>query len=99
MPEYPGVLWSGAQGPSPPLTVLGKAEDVGEGGRVLRCTLPQIERGDTGRPTVAHHFQCGGRRSGSLLGIPTGDGTGGRKDQRRRRRWGTDGCEDDPGPR
>ena len=29
------------------MTVLGEAEDGGEGGRVLRCTLPRRERGVT----------------------------------------------------
>ena len=53
---YPGGLWRGAQGPSPPPTVLGEAEDCGEGGRVLWCTLLRRERrvtqGDPLSPTI-----------------------------------------------
>ena len=83
MTDYPGRLWRGAQGPSPPLTVLGKAEaeDVGEGGRVLQCTLPQRERGDPGQTTFNHHFQCESRCGGLPLVIPAGGGTRGRRDQ------------------
>ena len=47
MPGYPVGLWHGAKGPLPPLIVSGKAEDGGKGGRVLRCNLPQRERGVT----------------------------------------------------
>ena len=43
MPGYPGGLCCGAQVPSPSPTVLDEAEDGGEGGRVLRCTLAQRE--------------------------------------------------------
>ena len=39
------------------------------GGGVLRRTLPWRERCDVGRPTFAHHIQCGGGRSGTPLGI------------------------------
>ena len=58
------------------MTVFSEAEDGGKGRRVLQCTIPQIERGDPGQPTVAHHFQCGGRRGGLPLVIPAGGGTG-----------------------
>ena len=84
MPGYPGGLCCGSQGPSPPLTVLVEVEDSGEGRRVLRCTLPRIERGDPGRPAVTHHFKCRGRRGGLPLGIPAVGGTGrtgGRREQ------------------
>ena len=74
MPGYPVGLCCGAQGPLPPLVVLGEAEDGGKGGRVLQCTLPWRERGDPEQPTVAHHFQCDGRHSGLPLVIPTGGG-------------------------
>ena len=76
MPGYPGGIWRGSQGHAPPPQVLVEAEDGGAGGRVLRITLPQIERSHPGRPTVAHHFQCGSGRSGLPLGIP-GSGIGG----------------------
>ena len=88
----------GSQGPLPSLKVLGEVEDGGTGGRVLRSTLPQRERGHPGRPTVAHHFQCGDGRSGLSLGIPGGV-TGRGRYQWGRKRRGTDGREDDPGPR
>ena len=45
MPGYPGGIWCGAQGPSPPPKVLGEAEDGGTGGRLLRSTLPRREIG------------------------------------------------------
>ena len=77
MTGYPEGLWRGSQGPSPPPTVLDKAEDGGKGGRVIRCTLPQREGCYPGQPTVSHHFQCDGRRGGSPLGIPSDGGTEG----------------------
>ena len=40
------------------------------------------ERGERGRPTVVHHFQCGGRRGGLPLVIHACGGTGGRQEQR-----------------
>ena len=80
MPGYPGGLWCEAQVPSSPPPVFGKAEDLGEGGRVLRCTLPRRERGYPGQPTVAHYFQCGGRRGGFPMVVPAGGGTGGRRE-------------------
>ena len=81
MPGYPGGLWCGAQGPSPPSTVLSESEGGGKSGRVLRCTLPRRERGYPERPTVAHNFQCGGRCGGSPLGIPACGGTVGGLEQ------------------
>ena len=78
VPGYPGGLWREAHGPLPPTTVLGEAKDGVEGGKVIWCTLPQRERGDPGRPTVAQHFQCGGRHGGLPLGIPSGGRMGGR---------------------
>ena len=99
---YPGGLWHEAQGPSPPTAVLGKAEDGGASGRILRSNLPQRQRGYPGRPTVAQNFQCGGGHSGLPLGIPAGGGTGGtrgERNQRRGRRKGTDGGEEDTGTR
>ena len=60
------------------------------------------ERGYTGRPIIAYHFQCGGRRGGLPLGIPSGGGmggTGGGQEQQRQRRRDTDGGEDNPGLR
>ena len=76
MTGYPGGIWRGSQGPSPPLKVLGEAEDGGAGKRVLCITPLRRERGHPGRPTVAHCFQCGGGRDGLTLEIP-GGGTGG----------------------
>ena len=76
MPVYPGGIWRGAQFPPPPPQVLVAAEDGGAVGRVLWRTLLQGDRIHSGRPTVAHHLQCGGGRSGPLLGILCG-GTGG----------------------
>ena len=78
------VIWRVDQVHSPPPSVLGEAEDIGEGGRVLQCTLMRRERGDPGRTTVTYHFKCAGRRGGSSLGIPDGGGTGrtgGRQEQ------------------
>ena len=77
MPGYPVGLWRGAQVHLPPPTVLVEAEYGGAGRRVIRSTLPRRERGYPGQPTVSHHFQCGGRRGGFPLGIPSGGRTGG----------------------
>ena len=82
MPGYTGGLWRGSQGPSPPPTVLGKADCGGEGGSVLWFTLPHRERGYPGRLTAAHHFQCGGRCGGLPPEIPAGGGTGGGREKR-----------------
>ena len=71
-----GGIWRRAQGPPPPPHVLGEASDGGAGGRVLQRTLLRRERRHPGRPTVAHHLQCGGGRGGLPLGILSG-GTGG----------------------
>ena len=38
-------------------------------GGLLSRTLPRRERRDSGGPTVAHHIQCGGERSGPTLRI------------------------------
>ena len=81
MPGYPGRLWCGTQGPSPPPIVLGEADDVDDIDRVLRCTLLRRERGYPGQPTVVHHFKFGGRRGGSPLGISAGEGTGGGREK------------------
>ena len=99
---YPEGLWRGDQGYLTPPPVLGEAKDCGTGRRVIRSTLPRRERGYPGQPTVAHHFQYGGRRGGSPLGIPAGGGTGGTgggRKQRWRRRRGKDSREEDPGLR
>ena len=81
MHGYPEGLWHGAQGPFPPLTVLGKAEYCGVGGRLLRSTLLRLERGYSGRPTITHYFQYGGRRGGLTLVISAGGGKGGGRKQ------------------
>ena len=55
MSGYPGGLWSGSQFPSPPLNVLGEAEDSGKGGRVLSCTFRGyrgVTQGDTLLPNI-----------------------------------------------
>ena len=70
-----GMAWGPWTCASP--TVLGEVEGDGKGGRVLRCILSRRDRGDLGRSTVAHHFQCGGRLGGLTLGVPA-DGITGR---------------------
>ena len=45
VPEYPGLICRGAQGPLPPTKVLGEAEYGGACGRLLRSTLLRRERG------------------------------------------------------
>ena len=45
---HPGGIWSGDQGPQPPLQVLLAASDGGVGRKLLRITLPRRERRDTG---------------------------------------------------
>ena len=56
MHAYPGGLWRGSQGTSPPLKVLDKGEDGEEGGRVLQCTLlwreKTVTQGNPVLPTI-----------------------------------------------
>ena len=93
MTGHPGGIWCGAQGPLPPLQVLGAAEDGGTGGRLLHRTLPRRYRRQSGRPTFTHHLQCGGGLGVTPLGV-LGGGTGGEgieemaTDTRRRQQGG-----------
>ena len=72
MPGYHGGILRGDQGPLPSLHVLGEAPVGGKYRMVLHRNLLQGERRDEGEPTVNHHLQCGGGRSGMSLGIPDG---------------------------
>ena len=80
VPGYTGWMWRGARA----LCLLRRYWEwpkiVLQAGGFLQSTLPHIERYHPGRPTVAHHFKCGGGRGGLPLGIP-GVGTGGTRQQ------------------
>ena len=56
MSGYPGGLWSRSQVPSPPLNVLGEAEDSGKGGRVLICTFCGYRGMTQGDPLLPNIF-------------------------------------------
>ena len=43
---------------------------------ILQDTVPGIPGGDVGGPSVPHHIQCGGGRSGPTLGSGNGRDSG-----------------------